>query len=82
MFISGISLYFSILKKYLSVYLFIWLPWVLVAALRILTVPCGVFLCGSGLSSCGTWLSCSVARGILVPQQLTEPMSCALQGGF
>ena len=35
-----------------------------------------------GLFSCGTWLSCPTACGVLVSQPGIEPTSPALQGGF
>ena len=36
----------------------------------------------SGLSSCGTGLSCPMARRILAPQPGIEPTSPTLEGGF
>ena len=51
-----------------SIYLSIWLSWVLIAASR--------------LPSCAAWLSCSLVYGIFAPQPGVEPMTPALQDIF
>ena len=62
-------------------FLVICLPWVLAQ-------PAGssvVVLSSCGLRAsvvAGTWISCSMAGGIFVPQPGIEPMSPALQGRF
>ena len=58
-------------------YLSIWLHWVLFASCRIFFV-CVV----CRLSSCGTWVSCPVACGILVFCPGIESMSPVLEGRF
>ena len=72
------------------VYLFIWLPRVLVVLHEVFIASCGIFHCGartqllwcegSVVVACGP--SCSIACGILVPQPGIKPESPALQGGF
>ena len=71
-------------------YVFIWLPQVLVVAGKIFVVSCKIFAV-HGLSSCGMWalehagsgvmahrLNCSMACGILVSWPGIEPTSPAL----
>ena len=63
-----------------KIYLFIWLPWILVALWSILccSVQTQVVVPGSEVSA----PICSVACGILLPQSGTELRSPAWQGGF
>ena len=58
-----------------NVYLLIWLHGIIVVACRILVTA-------HGLLSVVCRLSCSVARGTLVPQPGLEPKSPALEGGL
>ena len=79
---TGGSFFFFFLTNYWikKIYLFIWLPWILVALWSILycSVQTQVVVPGSEVSA----PTCSVAFGILLPQSGTELRSPAWQGRF
>ena len=64
-------------------YLFIWLPWVLVAACGVFVVSCSIFcLWHTGFLVVVLGLHCSMACGIVVLWPGIKPISPALQSGF
>ena len=73
---------FTISFIYLFIHLFIWLHWVLVASHGSWAHRLDLWCRHVGTVVAASWLSCSSACGILVPQLGIEPMFPALQGGF
>ena len=64
----------KIIMSSLLYFLFFWLRWVFAVAYGLFIAVCKLYL----IAACG--LSCSVARGILVPQVRIEPVFSALEG--
>ena len=79
---SGFIQQFTISFIYSFIYLFIWLRWVLVASCGSWVHRLDLWCRHMGTVVAASWLSCSSACGILVPQPGIEPVSPALQGGF
>ena len=74
----------------LSIYLFIWLHWVLVVARGISFASCRSFIAGQWLSNCGTWVQLLQHVGLVSLSQVWDLNSltenqipiCTLQGRF